>query len=263
MIDIHTHILPGLDDGAQSIEETLAMARMAALAGDRILFATPHLTTARELEKSREIAERVATAQAAIHTAEIPITLVAGAEVYPMPEIIDAIEQGMPLTMGTHGRYLLLDSPQADLPLGFDDLIFQLQLRRITPILAHPERISAVQRTPQMLEGLLHRGMLLQVTVGSLLGEFGELARRTGMALIKSQWVHFLASDAHKPAGPLRCPGVASAVQRLAGKLDAALLQTLTVTNGQCVVEGDPVLSDPQAFAAWQGQGWLRFFRKM
>lgn len=255
MIDIHTHILPGVDDGAQNLEESLAMARIAVEAGDGILFATPHVASARDLSRQWEMPARLAELQAACTAAGLAITLIQGAEVYPMTGILQAIDAGVPLTLGTAGRHLLFDSPFTQLPLKIAERVYELQTHGITPILAHPECIVEVQMNPGILEEHVDRGLLLQISTSSLLGVYSEQALRTARVLLEHRWVHFLASDAHSPR--TRRPGLATAAVRLVEYTDAETAKRLTVTNGHRVLAGEAVPTEPLPYVPKKNKRWF------
>lgn len=243
MIDIHSHILPNIDDGAASIEEMIAMARLAVEGGVSVMFATPHIADRGDLELAKQIPERVAVAQALLTEAEIPLTLVPGAEVSQIYGILPAISDGIPLGLGPAQRYLLLELPFFSWGLALDDIVFSLQTHGITPILAHPERVLAIQQNPQLLEELVFRGALLQITTTSVLGLHGPVAKDTAYTLLKLRWAHFLASDAHSPRR--RCPGSTTAATALASDFSADIIASLTRDNAQHVLDGEPVFTDP------------------
>jgi protein-tyrosine phosphatase len=243
IIDIHSHILPGVDDGAVDLPESLAMARLAVERGTAVQFATPHVTNRLEFALAESVAARVAELQAVLDTEGIPLRLVPGAEVYPMEGLAQAVDDGVPLTLTHGGKYLLLDSPFSSLPMGLGQMIYLLQTRGVTPILAHPERVMPIQQNPQLLEEYVHRGLLLQVNTSSVLGRHGEEAQATAHLLLRHRWVHFLASDSHGIRS--RRPGLADAAATLADAYGQELVDTLTQVNGQHILDGTPVLTDP------------------
>jgi protein-tyrosine phosphatase len=260
MIDLHSHILPGVDDGAETLEDALAMARMAAADGTRVLCATPHVTTRAELAGAGMIPGRVAALQADIDAAGISLRLAQGAEVFPMDGIAEALEAGAPLTLGNGGRYMLVDLPFSLLPPWLGQFLFGLQTHNITPILAHPERVLPVQCDVTIIESYVRRGILLQVNAGSILGRHGAQAAETGLTLLRLHWAQFLASDAHSPRS--RRPGLSAAVQILRAYLDEQEIADLTTNNGQRVLDGDPVPAHPGVYTppakrkSWWG--WWR-----
>jgi len=255
MIDIHTHILPGVDDGAQTLDESLAMVQIALDAGDDVLFATPHVSSARDLPRQRELSVRLAALQTACDNAGLAVTLIPGAEVYPTTGILRAIDAGVPLTLGTAGRHILFDSPFTQLPLKMAEHIYELQTHGITPILAHPECIVEVQLNPGVLEEHLFRGLLLQISASSMLGIHNAQALRTACLLLKHCWVHFLASDAHSPR--TRRPGLAPAALELAEYVDTETVASLTENNPRHILAGAPIPTDPLDYQPEKKKSWF------
>lgn len=246
MIDIHSHILFARDDGSKTLEESLEMARQAVAGGTRVLFATPHVSNPQELARAVDIAPQMAELQAEFQRQEIALELVAGAEVDPLIGIEEALDAGAPILMGESGKYLLLDSAFSMLPRGLETIIYQLQLRHLTIILAHPERIIPIQENPQLLEVLVNRGVLLQVTGSSILGKNGPIAEEVACRLLELGWAHFIASDAHSPV--TRRPNLADAALELLNIVDADTAADLLVNNGRRVIEGEAVPSNPQPY---------------
>jgi protein-tyrosine phosphatase len=150
-------------------------------------------------------------------------------------EILSGIDAGLPLTFAMHGRHVLLDTPRASLPLNLSELLFELQTRKITPILAHPERTVVFQKDPEKLLDFLDRGAVCQVNVGSLKGAYGPAARDTALLILENQWAHFLASDAHRRG---RSPLLQGGMLRLANLVPPAYLQLITQESGEALQEG-------------------------
>lgn len=198
VIDLHAHILPGLDDGPATEADAVAMARVAVAAGTRAMATTSHINhgfglRAAELEAVREaLAARLAAE-------DIGLELLQGGEIAPdrLPDLPD--DELRALTLG-RGPFLLLECPFSPAG-GLDLMVADLQRRGFGVLLAHPERSPSFQRDPELLAGLVERGALAQVTTGSLTGDFGDTARRTAHAMLERGLVHVLASDAHDRTG--------------------------------------------------------------
>lgn len=196
MIDTHLHILPGVDDGPQTIEESLALARVLVQEGVHAAIATPHYNDEFPRYSSREIQARVADMQQVLHRHAIPLRLFAGHEVLIKPGLIEDIERGNVCTLNG-GCYLLLELwNNAWLP-ETERVIFELRAYGIVPIIAHPERYRAIQQDPTRLATLVQQGVLAQLTAGSLAGMQGNTTRRCAETLLKRGLIHCLASDAH------------------------------------------------------------------
>lgn len=261
MIDIHSHIIPGVDDGARNMDETLAMARLAVAEGTTVLFATPHVMDQQELRAITALRAQVQDVQAALAEAEIPLQVEPGCEISPMDGMPEAYKNGVPLTMGTHGKYLLLDTPLTVYPVSLAQMVFSLQLHGLKVILAHPERALPIQQNPQLLEELVLRGVLLQINASSLLHGKGDPHRETALILLRQQWVHFMASDAHSPTQ--RRPGMAQAAQALTDIVGDQVAQELLEANGRRLLNGETVPSTPLAYSPpKRSKGLFGLFRR-
>lgn len=200
MVDIHTHILPHMDDGPETMEDSIFMAKIAAESGVDILFATPHCNRKGSFDNYYDLdfEQQYQNFEQRLKEERIPITLLPGMEVYGTEEVPDVLRRGNIITLN-HSRYLLLELGfRKDLSL-FEFLIDEIKDLGYIPIIAHPERYPYVQKTPDMLNELLNKGCLLQVNKGSILGSFGYRAREIAMILLHHEMVSFVASDAHSP----------------------------------------------------------------
>ena len=215
MIDIHTHILPGIDDGAPDFEETLRMARRAWRDGIRDMIATPHRWwDDREngwdmvQALSMEITERLSETDA-------PIRVTPGTEVPTRPEVLDLLHAGRLPTLGS-SRYILLEPPFTGIPPGMKGFVEAILGAGYQIVLAHPERCRTLQSEPESLDDFLPREMAIQVTSHSILGMFGEPARIAAMALLRSGRPIVIASDTHnstrRPPELRQAVGIAATV---------------------------------------------------
>lgn len=195
MIDLHCHILPGIDDGPATIAESVALARAAAGAGTRVLVATPHVSL-RYTNHAATI-DRVACELREILRAErVEIEIVAGAEI-SVARIGDLRPEELEcLTLGNGGS-LLIEPPFASSACGLEPIVADLQRRGYRVVLAHPERCAAFQRDPATLESIVSGGALTSITAGSLAGRFGRHVRDFALLLAHEGLVHNVASDAH------------------------------------------------------------------
>ena len=239
MIDLHSHILPGLDDGSRFAEEALEMARSAVDDGIVALAATPHVrddhpTTPEEMEHALE------SMRARLHDAGIPLELLPGGEIAldRLPELGD--DDLRRFGLGGNRSWLLLETPHFGWPLGIEETLFELRLRGFQAVLAHPERNLEVQEDPGRLTRLVETGTLVQVTAASLDGRLGPQPQRTARRLIELGLAHMLASDAHAPS--IRQIGMSAAVRELG---DAALARWLTEEVPRAVIAGGPLPPRP------------------
>lgn len=194
LIDLHTHIVPGVDDGAQTPDEALAMARVALADGVGQIVATPHIPLA-GLDRE-ECARRLEDLRRYLAGCQADLEVHLGAEVSLEPDILRWLADGLAWPIGGT-RYILVELPFFSLPPYTDDVIFRLQVAGYKPILAHPERNAPLAAAPDRLGPLVERGVLVQITTTSILGGFGAQAMSAAMAFLRRGWVHVLASDAH------------------------------------------------------------------
>ena len=196
MVDLHHHLLPGLDDGSPDLETSLAMARMAATDGITQIVCTPHASS-RYAFSPELIEEKLATLRAALARESIPVTLASGCDFHlSYDNIKDAIAHPSKYSLNATD-YLLIELPDHGLSTSLEEIFYQLRLAGLTLILTHPERNPTLQRDHDRLAAWLREGMLVQITTSSILGKMGETARKMSQTLLANRWVHFLATDAH------------------------------------------------------------------
>jgi protein-tyrosine phosphatase len=196
MIDTHLHILPGVDDGPETMEESVALARVLVQEGIHAAIATPHYNDLFPQYSALEIKERVNELQQVIDHQEIPLRLFPGHEALINPGLVEDIQAGRLATLNG-SRYLLLELWNNNWLPETERVIFELRASGITPILAHPERYRILQKDLERLVSLLQQGVLIQITASSLTGMQGRTAQRTAETLLKRGLVHCIASDAH------------------------------------------------------------------
>jgi protein-tyrosine phosphatase len=221
MIDLHCHLLPGIDDGPDTMEEAVAMARAAHEAGIHKAVVTPHLHLGRydnNLQSIRAAAEAFATE---LRRADIPLEIGYGAEVRISPELTNLIECDQVPFLGELDarRVMLLELPHGHIPVGSDKMVEWLLMRNIVPMIAHPERNKDIMRRLDKILPFVELGCLLQVTAGSIVGQFGPRALQRANELLERGWVHVIASDAHNLCA--RCPDLEAgraAAERIVGE---------------------------------------------
>lgn len=206
MIDTHLHILPGVDDGPETLQESLSLARTLVQEGIRAAIATPHYNDEFPQRTAAEIQARVNDLQQQLDLHGIPIRLFAGHEVLIRPGLVEDIQAGRLATLN-NSRYLLLELWNSTWLPETERVIFTLLANGIIPILAHPERYRAIQKDPARLAALIKQGVLAQLTASSLTGWQGNTTRRCAENLLKKGLIHCIASDAHglhrRPPGVL------------------------------------------------------------
>ncbi|MBT2694457.1 CpsB/CapC family capsule biosynthesis tyrosine phosphatase [Bacillus sp. ISL-55] len=196
MIDIHCHILPGIDDGAQSMEDTIKMARAAVDEGIHTIIATPHHKNSKYDNPKELIIPKVEEVNQALTSEGIDLKILPGQEVRLYGEVIEGIENNEILSLN-HTQYVFVEFPSNHVPRYAETLLFDLQLKEITPIIVHPERNQEIIERPEVLYNLVKKGALTQVTASSVSGHFGKKIRNFSFQLIEANLTHFIASDAH------------------------------------------------------------------
>lgn len=196
MIDLHCHVLPGIDDGPQTMEDTFRLARTAVESGITTIVATPHVSWDWPENDSATIRAKVDEVNAALQAEGIPLDVLPGAEVAltRASELPD--EELVALRLGG-GPYLLVECPMSPATAGYEQVLLSLRARGHRIVLAHPERIPAFLLKPETLERFIFDGMLGQVTAGSFTGQFGKDPQKFAFTMVERGWAHNVASDAH------------------------------------------------------------------
>ena len=244
MIDIHSHILPNLDDGARSLEESLEMARIAAEDGITHMIATPHIFNGLSSDpQPDEILTRVAELQE--HLGSM-IQILPGNEVHVTHDIVEKLMANK-LTRLNQQNYVLIEFPTMHVPIGADLLFNRLQVEGVIPILVHPERNMRIQQRPSIVEKFVRAGVRIQVTAMSVSGRFGAAALQCVERLLKHDCVHFIATDTHRPE---RRPPILSEARKAAGRiLGAEAASKLVEDHPRAVIEGRAFeVRPPRAF---------------
>jgi len=239
VIDLHSHILPGVDDGPATIEESLEIARRAAAEGVRVIAATPHVRD--DYPTQPGTMERLVTElRRAVQAEGIPVDVRPGGEI--AIDWLDRLSEDDLVRFGLGGspHYVLLEFPYAGWPLSLHEWVFQLVTREITPVIAHPERNADVQAEPEELRPLVDAGALVQITAASLDGRIGRAAKAAATALIEKGLAHLLASDAHTP--DVREAGLLPAIDAVG---DEGLARWMTLEMPMAIVTDAPLPRRP------------------
>ncbi|MAM69592.1 MAG: capsular biosynthesis protein [Gammaproteobacteria bacterium] len=199
MIDLHCHLLPGIDDGPDTLEQALELARIAVANGITHSVLTPHIHPGRYENDAASIQAELKTFRAALEAENIPLQLGFAGEVRLSAEIPMMIEQGQIPFYGELDGYhvFLLELPHSHVPPGSDKLVEWLLQRNIRPMIAHPERNKDIMRKPDKIQPFIELDCLFQLTAGSVAGDFGEAAQNTARLILETGKVSVLASDAH------------------------------------------------------------------
>ena len=224
MIDLHCHLLPGVDDGAPDLATSLAMARIAAADGIKVIACTPHIYPGMYDNNGPAIRQAVAELQLRLEEAGISLRLTLGADTHIAPDLVASLRAGRAPTLHD-SRYFLLEPPHHVAPPRLGEIVFNLLAAGYVPVITHPERLSWIEDYYGIFVELAGKGAWLQVTSGSLTGRFGPTAQYWGERLLDEGWVHILATDSHgvKRRPPLLAEGQRAA-ERWVGKEEAVHL---------------------------------------
>jgi protein-tyrosine phosphatase len=239
VIDVHFHCLPGIDDGPANWEEAVALCRAAAAEGTETLVATPHVLRDGWLNESPSVRDQLIFKLNAL-LGGAPAVL-AGCEFAFSSDAVELLEQGAagPLTTLNRGRYLLLEFLPGPLPPSTDAVLHELSLMDVTPVIAHPERNRRFSSDPERLAKLVARGALVQITAGSLLGDFGEGPSAACREFFRRGLVHLVASDAHST--DRRPPRLAAARDFIAREWGEAARRLLFESNPRALLASEPI----------------------
>lgn len=235
MIDIHCHILPGLDDGSPGLEESIQMARQAIEEGVTDLIATPHTHNGIYINDSQEVLKSVHLLQEELIRLAIPLRIYPGAEVHIHDELVKHLKQNKLPTLGDSQKYVLIEFPYGSIPLFADKVLSQLLAEGYVPVIAHPERHIFFSENLDLLRNWIRKGALTQVTADSLSGKRGWRMKRFAKLLVRSGMAHLVASDAHR--ANVRGMGMKEAY-RILEKWGGRRLTGRFQSHAQAVLEG-------------------------
>jgi len=233
--DVHCHLLPGIDDGAKSWDESVDMARMAAADGTETVIVTPHQLGSYGHNDGDAIRARTRQLQALLDERSVPLTVLSGADVRIEPDLVARLRRGEVVSLADRMRHVLLELPH-EMYIPLDGVLEDLRTAGMVGILSHPERNLGLLRRPQLLTPLLENGCLMQVTAGSILGAFGRDCRETAERMLQQGQVHFVATDAHGARS--RRPLMQRAFERVAALMDRETAVDLFCRNPACVAGG-------------------------
>ena len=235
-VDIHCHCLAAVDDGPATMDEALALCRGLAGDGVTVVVATPHqLGRFSDCNEAPQIREAVSVLNEELRCSGIPLTVMPGGDVRVDERICQLLEADKILTLADGGRHILLELPH-EVFIDIELLIGELASMGVQAVVSHPERHCVLARDPRVLLKWLARGAHLQVTAGSLLGEFGSTACKAAWHFLDAGWVSFVATDAHDLHG--RRPCMKTAFNRISSELGDAVARKVCIENPLRVLEG-------------------------
>lgn len=246
MIDLHSHIFHGFDDGAQSLEESIEMARIGAEDGIEKIVGTPHLFRGdfERIDVSM-IHKRRDELSESLQNEKIEMEVYSGAEVHVSHNLIDEIQMHRELLTINNSSYMLIEFPSNHIFPGVKDLFFKIESEEIEPIITHPERNSVFRRNPVLLYELIEMGALVQANSGSFQGLFGSSVREAVSKFLDWNFIHFLSSDAHNTRS--MSPKLSETLREIAERIGKERAYALVWDNPQAVLNNDviPYRFDP------------------
>lgn len=241
MIDIHCHILPEIDDGAQNIEESIKMCQKAALLGVSGIVATPHMIPGEMPDDIIElINSKVQLLKDVLAERNINIDIYSGAEIAISHDLPELLEEGKLLTIN-NTNYVLIELPFDKIPLYVEDVLYKLQIKGYIPIIAHPERNREIAKDIEIARKYLQKGAYFQINLSSLSGRYGKKAKLAAKSLIKNGFVHFIASDSHYSSS--KALGMSGAEKLTKKLMSKELLKIVTESNPKEMVLGKVIFA--------------------
>ena len=254
MIDLHCHILPGMDDGASDLSVSIEMARAFMADGVSVVACTPHILPGVYHNSGAQIRQATAQLQQTLNREGISLQLVTGADNHIVPDFVAQLRSGHLLSLAD-SRYVLVEPPHHVAPPRLEDLFFNIVAAGYVPILTHPERLTWIGSHYDMVPRLIRAGVWMQITAGSLTGAFGRNARYWGERMLDEGYVHLLATDAHDVNR--RPPNLSQGRELAAKRVGDTEAQHLVVTRPRGVLFNDVPSNLPRPESAFASSGMV------
>lgn len=254
-VDIHCHLVPGIDDGAKSWDDSLAMADIAVADGITTVIVTPHQLGNYAHNDGNSIRQRTIELQQFLDDRRVELTVLPGADVRIEDGMIRGLRDGNVLTLGDLGKHVLLELPH-ELYFPLEPVLDDLQAAGMTGILSHPERNQGLLQQHSVVEQLVDHGCLMQITAGSLMGTFGTRSQEMSEWMLRHGVVHFVATDAHSARS--RRPLIRRAFERVAELTNDEIAVDLCCRNPAAVVAGREVPATKRPVRKRSGWFWWR-----
>jgi protein-tyrosine phosphatase len=255
MVDIHSHILPQVDDGARSMDESVQMCQLSALDGVGVMVATPHAHDDVHTTHDPAFLQSKVDELNAQLNGKLKVAL--GCELRFTHDVIRhvCIDRSAPTIAG--GPYVLVEFPHQIVPVGSERVLFELMSNQVKPIIAHPERNLALMAEPERFYHLIELGVLGQVDAGSITGQFGKSVQKAARVMLEHGLIHFIASDCHNTRN--RLPGMSAAVRAVAEIIGDEYAMLMAEDNPAAVIEGKPIPWRPDPVLPKKKKKWLLF----
>ncbi len=239
MIDLHCHLLPGIDDGARTMKQALAMAEIAVQDGITLAVMTPHHLNGVYDNPADDIRQQVRDFSEALVARDISLEILPGAECHLVPELPAALADKTAMTVADRGDAVLVELPVHTIPMGATTILEEIRTLGMTPVIVHPERNSQLRKQPERLADWVAMGCLAQATAQACTGRFGEPVRQAARHMVTSGLIHFVASDAHRDRR--RVPQMSPGRQAIADWTSDEVAHLLSEVNPRALVAGRPI----------------------
>lgn len=241
MIDIHSHVLPYVDDGPQTIEAAVEMAQAAIHEGITTIIATPHHKNGSYENPKQKVLECISDFNDILQQRNLSLTVLPGQEVRLYGDLLADYQTGELLTVTGDTEYMLIEFPANHVPRYAEQLLFDMQLQGLIPIIVHPERNAEIMEHPDLLYQLVKKGALVQLTASSVSGDFGKNIKKFSLQLIEANLAHFIASDAHNTKG--RTFRMREAYETIEKEFGTALMYAFQ-ENAEFLISGQTIYRD-------------------
>ncbi len=257
MIDLHHHLLFGVDDGSPDLATSVAMVEMAAADGVTHIVATPHANDEYTYDRVRNAALLQQIRDALPPDVAAKMHLGLGSDFHLSFENMEDVRTRGPMYAVNDGPYLMVELADTAIPHRIDEVFYAMRVNGLVPILTHPERNNTLQRSRSRLRTWLRAELLVQVTAGSLTGTFGKVAEKVGWELVENNWAHFVSSDAHNLTR--RTPRLRAAYDLVCKRMDEATADRLFISNPLAAYEGRALQPQPEPVGVFyeQKQSWM------
>lgn len=254
MVDLHCHLLPGIDDGSKNMDISLQLAREAVENGVTHALLTPHHMNGRFVNHKQDVIQLTHEFRKQLQAHDIPLTVFPGQEVRINGQLIEALDKDDILFADEDNRYLMLEFPDDDVPHYTNQMIFELQQRGITPVIVHPERNTKIMAHPELLYQLLQKGCLSQITASSYVGTFGNKVGDFSKRLIANGQGYVFASDAHDLPG--RKYEMRQAFEKMSREFGQAVADQYS-DNARSIINGENVPTNEIRLLKKKKKFWL------
>ncbi len=252
MVDLHNHILPGIDDGAKNMEETLRMGEIAEAEGFSKIIATPHCIEGEFTLKREQFLSVINRVNEYFIENAVNIEVLPGSEVYISPDLPSKLKKGEIFTLNDT-PYILVEFPMGSVPIYTEDILYEMRLLGYKPVIAHPERYIRVMEDPNYLKDLIEQGNYVQINSLSVTKVLGEKTKKTAEILLKHKMVHFIGTDAH--TSRTRSPRIKEALEQMRRWVGDEYVEEI-INNNRALVRGEEIII-PQSLTYRPGKGFL------